>query len=409
MSPARPRPPVAVLVHAYYEEDARVRRKADALVAAGWPVDVFSLRRPGDAPSGEVDGVRVTRLPVGRHQGAGLGTYLTEYLAFFARAGIALARAHRHRRYGLVEVNTLPDFLAFAGLPLKLGGVPLVLDLHEAMPEFFRSRFPRASGRIAHGLLDVQERLSIRAADAVITVNDALADRLLRLGVPSAKVTVVMNAPSTTLFDPAAFPARSFMEDGTLRLVYAGALTPIYELDVVLGAVAELARRRPELPVEAHVYGRGDSEPELARLAAELGIDGSVTLHGRIPLEAVPAAVAAADIGLAPTRRDPFTELSLSTKVFEYAAMGKPVVASRLATVERYFPPGTATTYAPGDPADLADAILGLVDDAATRERAVAATARRLADLSWERQADVYLALVQRLVARRHPVAAPPA
>jgi glycosyltransferase involved in cell wall biosynthesis len=399
VAPDRPRSPIAILVHAYYEEDARVRRKAEALVAAGWPVDVFALRRAGDAPTGEIQGVRVSRLPVGRHQGAGLVTYIAEYVAFFARAGLALARAHRHRRYALVEVNTLPDFLAFAGLPLKLRGVPLVLDLHEAMPEFFRSRFPRASGRIAHGLLNAQERLSIRAADAVVTVNDALADRLVRLGVPRDKVTVVMNAPSTTLFDPAAFAVRPFMGDGSLRLAYAGAVTPIYELDVVLRAVGEILQRRPDLPVEAHIYGRGDSEADLASLATELGITAAVTLHGRIPLEAVPAAIADADIGLAPTRRDPFTELSLSTKVFEYAAMGKPVVASRLATVERYFPPGTATTYSPGDHASLADAILGLVDDPAARTRSVAATAQRLSDLSWERQATVYLGLVERLVA----------
>ena len=65
-----------------------------------------------------------------------------------------------------------------------------------------------------------------------------------------------------------------------------------------------------------------------------------MTFHGRIPIDDVPAAVAAADIGLAPTRRDPFTDLTLSTKVYEYAAMGKPVVASRLPMVVATFPPG---------------------------------------------------------------------
>ncbi|HSK51338.1 MAG TPA: glycosyltransferase family 4 protein, partial [Clostridia bacterium] len=347
--PDRLRAPVAMLVHAYYEEDARVRRKAEALVAAGREVDVFALRRADDMPDGELDGVRITRLPVGRHQGAGLATYLAEYLAFFARSGIALVRAHRRRRYGLVEVNTLPDFLVFAALPLKLAGVPLVLDLHEAMPEFFRSRFPRASGRIARGVLSVQERLSIRVADAVVTVNDSLAARLVERGVPPEKITVVLNAPAMTLFDPSRFPQRPFMADGRLRLVYAGALTPIYELDVVLRAIAALRERRPDLPVELDVFGRGDSEAGLVALAASLGIAGAVRFNGRVPLEAIPAAVAVADIGVAPTRRDRFTELSLSTKLFEYAAMGKPVIASRLPTVERYFPPGSVTTYEPGN------------------------------------------------------------
>ena len=131
-----------MLAHAYYEEDSRVRREAEALVRAGHPVEVFALRRPGDPSEGVLDGVVIHRLDVRRHQGAGITVYLREYLDFLARATIALARVHRARRFGLVHVDTLPDFLVFAAMPLKLAGVPVLLDLHEAMPEFFRARFP---------------------------------------------------------------------------------------------------------------------------------------------------------------------------------------------------------------------------------------------------------------------------
>ena len=68
--------------------------------------------------------------------------------------------------------------------------------------------------------------------------------------------------------------------------------------------------------------------------------------------------MAAADIGLAPTRLDRFTAMTLSTKVYEYAAMGKPVVASRLPLVERTFPEGTVAAYEPGDAEGMAAAIL---------------------------------------------------
>ena len=90
-------PPVAMIVHAYYEEDPRVRREAEALAAAGHPVTVFALRRPGTAPREELAGVEVRRLDVQRHQGASLPVYLAEYAAFLVRAAVALARAHRAR------------------------------------------------------------------------------------------------------------------------------------------------------------------------------------------------------------------------------------------------------------------------------------------------------------------------
>jgi glycosyltransferase involved in cell wall biosynthesis len=390
-----------MIVHAYYEEDSRVRREAESLVARGRPVDVFALRRAGDDPEAVVEGVHVHRLNVQRHQGAGLGTYLREYLAFLFRAGWAVTLAHRRQRFALVQVHTLPDFLVFAGLPLRLVGVPLVIDLHEAMPEFFRMRFPSAANPVVHRLLVLQERLSVRVASAAITVNDALAARLVAMGVPAAKITVLLNSPSLVRFDQAAYPSRAFCADGTLRLVYAGALTPTYELDVAFEAIARLVSVRPGLSVALEIFGRGDAETPLRALATKLGIADRVTFHGRIPIEDVPAAIAAADIGLAPTRRDPFTDFSLSTKIFEYGAMGKPAVASRLPLVERTFPPGSVTTYAPGDPASLATALLAIVDDHQARDAAVARTSERIRELSWEHEADRLAALVDRVAPDR--------
>jgi len=393
----RRRRPVAMVTHSYYEEDPRVRREAEAVLAGGREVDVFALRRPGDPDTGEVAGVRVRRLDVQRHQGASLWVYLAEYLEFFVRAGLALVAAQPRRRYGLVQVHTLPDFLAFAALPLRTVGVPVVLDLHEAMPEFFRSRFPRASNPLFHRLLVLQERWAIAASTVALTVNDALRDRLVSLGVPAGKVHVVANSPSLARFDPSRHPRRRFMEDGTLRIVYAGALTPTYELEVAVEAVGRIVATRPSLPVCFDVYGRGDSAPALEARAEALGIADRVVFHGRIPLEDVPAAVAAADVGLAPTRRDRFTDVSLSTKIYEYAAMRKPVVASRLPMVERTFPAGTVTTYEPGNAEDLATGILRLVDDPLAREAVVARTIELVREASWERESERYLALIERL------------
>jgi glycosyltransferase involved in cell wall biosynthesis len=399
-NPAEVRP-VAMVVHSYYEEDPRVRRQAESLVGAGRPVDVYALRRPGDSPAGTIAGVEIRRLNVQRHQGAGLPTYLVEYLSFLLRAAWALTRAHRRRRYALVQVHSVPDFLVAAALPLRAVGVPVILDLHEAMPEFFRSRFPRAAYSVLYRLLRIQERLSIALADCTLTVNEALRSRLVGFGVAPERVVLIANSPSLARFDAAAHPVRPFMEDGTLRLVYAGALTPTYEVEVAVEALARLAARRPDLPVVFDVYGRGDSLDRLQAHAAALGVGDRIVFHGRIPLESVPAAIAAADIGLAPTRQDEFTDVSLSTKIFEYGAMGKPVVATRLPMVEHAFPVGSVLTYEPGDADSLAACICRLIEDGPAREAAVTATTAIARASGWERESVRYLALVEDLVAGR--------
>lgn len=390
-----------MLAHSYYEEDPRVRREAEALVAAGHRVDVFALRRPDDPSFVTIDGVAVHRLPVQRHQGARLRVYLQEYLSFFVRSMAALTRSHLRRRYDLVQVHTLPDFLVFAALPVRLAGVPLILDLHEAMPEFFAARFGGGGG-LGVRLLRLQERLACRFATAVVTVNQALGERLAGLGVDRRKITIVPNAPSLARFSPAAYPVRGFMADGALRLVYTGALSPTYELDVALDAVARLVKDDPDLDVRLELYGRDFAEVALPDIAARLGVADRVTFHDRIPIDAVPAALAATDIGLAPTRRTPFTDYSLSTKVFEYAAMGRPVVASRLPMVVATFG-DDVVTYEPGDAEDLARAIRDVVRDEDARRARVERARARVGELSWDVESRRYLALVDRLLVRRQP------
>lgn len=394
--------PIAMIVHAYYDEDPRVRREAEALVAHGRPVDVYALRRPEDEREGELAGVRVRRLHVQRHQGAGVAVYAAEYLSFLVRACLAVVAAQPRRRYAVAQVANVPDFLVFAALPLKLVGVPVILDLHEAMTDFFAMRFPKAARWPIPGLLRLQERISAAVADQVLTVNESLEARLLRLGIVAPrKLSVIRNGPDLARFDPAPYPRRAFREDGRLRIIYTGALTPTYELDVALEALALIAHDRADLDPVLDVYGRGDQEPALREQAERLGIADRVTFHGRVPFEAVPAAIANSDVGIAPTRRDAYTEASLSTKVFEYGAMHKPAVATWLPLVGLTFGTDTVATYPSGDAPAMAAQLVALADDPAAREARVERFRARVEELGWSREADRYVALVEDLAARR--------
>ena len=390
---------IAIVTHSVVEEDPRIRRESEALAAAGWDVDVFCLRGPGDADLA-AKGIRLVPLDVSRHQGAGIVTYLREYASFLVRSGFALTRAHPSRRYRVVQIAAPPDPLILAGLPLRLVGVPLILDLHEATPEFFKTRFARASSPTSDRLLHLAERGSIALARVAISVNRARHERLVRLGYPPAKLRVVTNGPSLGRFRPETLAQRPFMADGTLRIVYTGAVTPLYELDLVVRAIARIRAERPDLPIVFEVYGRGDAEEGLTALAAEHGIADRLVLHGRIPLDEIPAALAAVDIGVSPIQRNPFTEISMPTKALEYAVMGKPVVAADLPAAHEHFDPPMVSWYESGSVGSMAAAILRLVDDPAARATAADLAAERARELSWDREAPAYVALVEEVAAR---------
>ena len=387
---------VAIVVHAIFPGDPRVRRQSDALVDAGYEVDVLCLRQSGEAPD-ETDGaLRIVRLPINRSF-IGFAGHIAEYLAFTAMAGWRLAREHRRRRYDLVQVATVPDFLGFAALPEKLAGVPLLLDLHEDMPEFFRDRFAAPALRPLLPLVTAATRASAAVADELITVHEPLRMLSLARGVPPERIGVVMNSADARLFDPARHERRRFMADGTLRLIHHSNFQRIYGLDV---AIEGLARIDPGLRWRLDVYGDGPWRPQIEAAIARTGMGDRVTLHGRVPLDDLPALLADADIGLVPSLPEPYLEYSLSTKLLEYAAMGVPTIATDLATFRHHFT-DAALCFVPGnDPDALARAVEALAADP-ERAAAMGLEARRqVAAYDWETQKERYLKTVDRLISR---------
>jgi phosphatidylinositol alpha-mannosyltransferase len=135
------------------------------------------------------------------------------------------------------------------------------------------------------------------------------------------------------------------------------------------------------------------------------GAEERVTLHGRVPLDDLPAVLAASDMAVVPTRPEPYLAYSLSTKLLEAVAMGVPVVASDLRSVRRHFD-DTAMRYVPGgDSAALAAAITDLAANPGAAARQADAARRQAKPYAWAIQKAHYLAVVDGLLARGRLVA----
>lgn len=384
---------VAIVVHATVPQDPRVRRQTDALVAEGYEVDIFALR-DSTQPNRESNGaVTIHRLPVNRTW-YGMVGHLAEYLAFMAVAAIAVTREHRRRRYRLIQIATVPDFLVLAGLPAKLAGVPVLLDLHEDMPTFYRDRFPGPLVRPGMGIINAVTRFSAAIADELITVHEPLRQLSIQRGVEPGRINVVMNSADERIF---ANPGpRPFMEDGVLRLVHHSNLQRVYGLEYAIEAVALLA----DLPVHLDVYGDGPYRPQIEGAVRRTGTSDRVTLHGRVSMERLPSLLAASDIGLVPTLPEPYAQFSLSTKFLEYVVMEVPIIATDLATFRYHFT-ADAIRYVPGaDANELAAAIREEIAMPGRLQARASEALREYRPYRWELQRVRYLAVVGRLSGR---------
>lgn len=401
------KPRHCMIVHAYYPlGETRVEREARALARGGYAVDVICLRVDGERPVEQDGDITIHRLPVGRHKGRGLGVQLLEYLAFFFLAMARLTRLHLRAPYRVVQAHNLPDFLVFAALPARLMGARVILDIHDLMPEFYAARFETGLEAWPVRLVRLEERLSCRFADHLITVSEHWRQTLIRRGVSPDKCSVVMNVADDAIFHPPAEPRPLLHDSAGLRLIYHGSLARHYGLDLAIQAVDQV---RHDIPgIHLTLLGDGDYVGELRRLIDELGLASHVDLINELrPAEALPAIIGAADLGIVPYRNDTFTDGLLPTKLMEYAALGMAAVAARTTAIENTFGGTMAAFFEPGDVESLADCL-----------RALHAHPERLAELragsalfneryNWPRIAASYVATVDRLAARRREAESP--
>jgi glycosyltransferase involved in cell wall biosynthesis len=396
---------ICLITHSGYPVEPRSRRLAEALVDAGYAVDVLCLTLPGQPSEAVVGGVRILRLGVTRHQGAGAAVYLQEYASFFVQAGLRLLRLHRAHPYTLVQVHNPPDAMVFCTLPVRLAGVPIILDLRELTPELFMSRFGLARNGFVVRTLALLERWACGYAQAALVLHDRHRRIMLGRGIAPDKLTQVMNCPDERIFDPTRLPSRRVglaagqrAADGRFIVINNGGLLERYGVDILVRAVALVRDQIPGIRLE--LYGAGDFRPRLEALVAELNLGEVVTFHGQQPIEGMPAAIADADVGVAPLRQDVFTDCGLPTKLLEYVALGLPAVASRTATTADYFTDDTVQLFAPGDAEDLARRLLILYNDPLAAQ-AQADRARRFTEAhNWSIEKASYLSLVRRLVRR---------
>lgn len=388
---------ICILLQNHYDFDIRVRRKAEALIAAGYAVDVLALRGKG-APTYTLGGVNVRTIELGKKRGSQL-RYAFEYALFFFWAMFRVSVQMPRRRYAIVDVNTLPDFLVFAPLFARLMGAKIVLDMHEITPEFYISKYglPESSGWVK--LMKWLERISFQFADEVITINEPIQDLLIGRGLDSNKSTVITNSADEEKFTVKAQPcaaADAAKASAKFAMMYHGTLTRLYGLDIAIEAFALAHERMPG--AQFWILGSGPESMALQSLAKARGLDEKVKFIGLVAPADIPAWLSKCDLGVLPIRRDIFLEFASPNKLPEFIIMGKPVTISRLKAVRHYFSEEALALFEPQNPADLADQMIRLYQDP-DRRRALAQQAQKeYAPIRWSVMKDRYLRLIERLV-----------
>jgi glycosyltransferase involved in cell wall biosynthesis len=250
------------------------------------------------------------------------------------------------------------------------------------MPELFDTMFPDGPAWL-RTLIRWSERLSLAFADRVLTVTREMRDNVARRGSGRNKITVIVNVPDDEFFRldryqglaaQVASARAQERRDGVFRVLCHGSIEERYGFDLIVRAVARLVKDIPG--IQFRIMGQGTFLPDVLALAKQLNVSANVVYLGFVPFETMIGEILAADVTVVPMRSNPYSNLVHTNKMFEYLALQRPIVASRLDSVAAYFPDDTIAYFEPDDDADLARCLRDVFDNPrATAERVAAATA----------------------------------
>jgi glycosyltransferase involved in cell wall biosynthesis len=309
---------------------------------------------------------------------------------------------------------TQPDVLVVRDLPLaptavwvgRRRGVPVVLDMAENYPAMIAAlwntgrqrwfdpivRSPAAVARV--------ERWTVPRVDHILVVVEESRDRLVRMGVPPERISIVSNTPPRNrALSPVAPRAGSV--GAPLRLVYLGLLEIHRGVGELLTALALLRKRGHA--IELTVIGDGRDEAEFHRMAERLRLGPpALTFTGRLANEAALRTVAQADLGIVPHHADEAWNTTIPNKLFDYMAAGLAVVTSDAAPCRRIVSEtASGRTYRSGDPVDLARAIEELMPESVRTACGRAGRAAIVDRYNWESDCTRLASALERVIVGR--------
>jgi glycosyltransferase involved in cell wall biosynthesis len=277
--------------------------------------------KPAAAPSSTSDGPsRPTPHPVRRHLGH-LKRFPDAHLGWLP---FALGAARR-QPYEVAYSSSGPFTSHVAGLLLKrVTGRPWVAELRDGWYRWNRAIFPDypAWRDALEGRL---EAATIRGADRVLCVTDrmAAAFRAQYPDLPERHFGVVSNG-----FDPAQFHSSSPRgPHAGWRVVHAGALYYGRSLAACLEAVRQVKAADGQFAKDFRLTLLGTLDAGARREVDSSGLGGSVEVLGQLPHAAAIEAMRAADALLLVANTTPGAEATVPGKLFEYLAVGRPVLA----------------------------------------------------------------------------------
>lgn len=314
--------------------DPRVFRQVKLTSEAGFNVNVYCINNVHNLNFGpkvnihEFAARRVTK---------SLIENLKNYILFFLFIIIEINIKSKNRLCKATIYNNMPNFLVFSSLGRRYKSGKVILDIHDSMIDIFRSgnntnKFSIKKTFIST-LLRIEEKLSVKLCNEVITVNHCIAKDIKRRNNIN-KVHLIHNVQDEFLFYQVFYKK----DPDYINFVHHGNINMQNGIQNSLGILDSVPNLR-----KFHVIGDGVYLPKLKATIQKQSLQDNFQFTGAFKISELEKYLPENAIALITPDQTPQMHQALHVKVLDYCILGIPIICRRLSTLEYYF--GSDTIY----------------------------------------------------------------
>jgi len=322
---------IGMILDKTFPPDSRVENEAVSLISEGHEVYLFCLHYGNSKPSEDINGIKVVRYKSNKLE------YKLSALAYTFSAYHKLMKPKitdfiRSNKIEWLHIHDMAIAEAVFSANKKFS-LPVTLDLHENRPEIMKHYGHVKSWKgkllISPEKWAIAQKSLINRADKVIVVTEEAKNKImLEVDINEGNIVVVPNTVHQEIYNRYDLEQEIINEyKGNFTVLYLGDTGLRRGTDTAIKAVSSLSDEIPNLKLV--LVGENKAEDRhLHDLVQEFKCEAFVDFKGWQDVSLFPSYVLAADVCISPLKRNPHHDTTYANKLFQYMALGKPVIVS---------------------------------------------------------------------------------
>ncbi len=389
---------VCIARMAFFKDNPRLIRSANLYKQMGYCVDVICLKYENESSCEIIDDINIYYMPLKKDRKNKL-TYLLYYFKGIILGSFYISFLYFKKKYSLIQIHTLPDIFTISAIIPKLLGVPILVDLHDPMPEQFLAKYNNKKS-LWIKVLKFFEIIPGKMGSCFITQNDNYRRLYISRSFPKDKIKTIHNSPDERFLDYSK--QLNFNLDNLVynkkyvNIIYTGELTKRHGIYRFISLFPSLVHNFHNLRL--HVIGFGEEKPKILKFINEHNYEKYIRIYNLLPYYEISKIILKSDIGLICSLNDEFFNYNVPNRLFEFALLEIPILMTKTLGVLDYVDENDVFFFDIKNVHSIIESINLILEDENELKSKIESCYKKISKYSWNIEKNYYKKIITNLI-----------